>query len=131
MESNASIMNQQQIKRVLKECEFRLFDIPFDFSVMKKGDGFLLQLSGYIKDNETEELSWQKGGKHYISRHAIKDEIVNKAWKACFDFVIHEAREAFYFKGETIYHPHFLVDELANFVSKSKHAKRDGEEVLV
>ena len=97
---------------------------------MKKGDGFLLQLTGYIKDNETSEFSWQNGGKHYISSHAIKDEIVNKAWKACFDFVIHEAREAFYFKGETIYHPHFLVDELANFVNKSKHAKRDEEELI-
>lgn len=130
MESNMKEMTQRAIQSILENCKFKLFDIPFEFTIMEKGDGFLLQLKGYIKDNETGEYSWQKGGKHYLSSHAIKDEIVNKAWKACFDFVIHEAREAFYFKGETIYHPHFLVDELANFVRKSNHAKREKEEIL-
>jgi hypothetical protein len=60
-----------------------------------------------------------------LSSHCIKDEIVNKAWKACFDFIIHEAREAFYYKEQTIYHPHFLVDELAIFVSETEQAKRN------
>ena len=118
-------MKQHEIERVLEACEFKLFDIPFQFLVMSKGDGFLLQLEGYIKDNETHQYSWQKGGKHYLSSYCIKDEIVNKAWKACFDFIIHEAREAFCYKEQTIYHPHFLVDELAIFVSKSRHAKRN------
>lgn len=118
-------MNQLQIKQVLAQCDFKLFDIPFEFLVMPKGDGFLLQLSGYIKDNETGKYSWQKGGKHYLSSYCIKDEIVNKAWKACFDFIIHEAREAFHYKEQTIYHPHFLVDELATFVGKSEHARRE------
>jgi hypothetical protein len=118
-------MKQQEIERVLEECEFKLFDTPFQFLVMPKGDGFLLQLEGYIKDNETHQYSWQKGGKHYLSSYCIKDEIVNKAWKACFDFIIHEARESFYYKEQTIYHPHFLVDELATFVNKSEHAKRN------
>lgn len=118
-------MKQQDIEHILEKCEFKLFDIPFQFLVMPKGDGFLLQLKGYIKDNETQQYSWQKGGKHYLSSHCIKDEVVNKAWKACFDFIIHEAREAFYYKEQTIYHPHFLVDELATFVSKSEHAKRN------
>ncbi len=124
-------MNLSVIKSILQECEFNLFGMPYEFLVMKKGDGFLIQLQGFIKDNETQEFSWQKGGKHYVSSHAIKDEIVNKAWKACFDFVIHEAREAFFFKGETIYHPHFLVDELATFVKHSKHAKRDKPEEFI
>lgn len=118
-------MNQQQIEQILAKCDFKLFDIPFEFCVMPKGDGFLIQLSGYIKDNETGLYSWQKGGKHYLSSHCIKDEIVNKAWKACFDFVIHEAREAFYYKEQTIYHPHFMVDDLATFVAESEHARRE------
>ena len=119
-----NMMNLRSIQSILAECEFNLFGIPFEFLAMPKGDGFLLQLRGYIRDNETGELSWQKGGKHYISSHAVKDEIVNKAWKACFDFTIHEAREAFCYKSQTIYHPHFKVDELANFVASSSHAKR-------
>ncbi len=117
-------MNLVSLSKILTECEFKLFDIPFEFLIMRKGDGFLLQIKGYIKDNETGEYSWQKGGKHYLSSHAIRDEVVNKAWKACFDFIIHEAREAFHYKGQTIYHPHFLVDELATFVKDSSHAKR-------
>ncbi len=119
------MMNILEIKKILESCEFNLFDIPFKFRVMSKGDGFLIQLKGYIKDNETGMFSWQKGGKHYLSSHVVKDEVVNKAWKACFDFVIHEAREAFYYKKQTIYHPHFLVDELATFVANSEHAKRE------
>ncbi len=117
-------MKIEDIRTILEECSFHLFDIPFEFRVMPKGDGYLLQLKGYIRDNDTGEYSWQKGGKHYLSSFTIKDEIVNKAWKACFDFVIHEAREAFSYKQQTIYHPHFLVDELATFVANSDHAKR-------
>ncbi len=117
-------MNALEIKKVIDQCEFNLFDIPFSFRIMTKGDGFLLQLQGYIKDNESGEFSWQNGGKHYLSSFAVKDEIVNKAWKACFDFIIHEAREAFSYKKQTIYHPHFLVDELATFVAQSDHARR-------
>jgi hypothetical protein len=117
-------MDLATIKNILGECEFSLFEIPFKFSAMRKGDGYLVQLRGMIKDNETGKLAWQHGGKHYISSHAIKDEVVNKAWKACFDFVVHEAREAFYYKGQTIYHPHFKVDELARFVATSEHARR-------
>ncbi len=121
-------MDIKSIKNILADCNFTLFDIPFQFLVMKKGNGFLLQLQGYIKDNESDMFSWQKGGKHYISSYAIKDEIVNKAWKAFFDFVIHEAREAFYYKNQTIYHPHFKVDELVAFVKQSTHARRPTSE---
>ncbi len=117
-------MTLSEIRRILNECEFKLFDISFEFLAMPKGDGFLIQLEGYIRDNTTKSYSWQKGGKHYISSFAIRDEVVNKAWKACFDFVIHEAREAFFYKNQTIYHPHFLVDELAAFVKRSGHAER-------
>ncbi len=123
-------MNITTIENIIEQCKFELFDIPFKFRVMPKGDGFLLQLEGYIKDNETKEFSWQRGGKHYLSSHAIKDEIVNKAWKACFDFVIHEAREAFYYQQQTIYHPHFLVDDLATFVADSEHARRTASKPL-
>lgn len=118
-------MTISKIEKILSHCEFNLFSIPFEFLVLPKGDGFLIQLQGWIKDNESEFFSWQKGGKHYISSHALKEEIINKAWKACFDFVIHEAREAFFYKNITIYHPHFKVEDLVKFVSKSAPAKRE------
>lgn len=75
-------------------------------------------------DNETNMMSDQHGGKHYVSSHAIKDEVVNKAWAACQDFIIHEAREAFKYKGQAIYQPHWNVDELLVLTESSEPAKR-------
>ena len=92
--------------------------------IMKKGDGFLIQVRGFIKCNETNEMCWQKGGKRYVSSHAMHHEVVNHCIKACLDWAEHEVREAFKFKGSALYHPHQNVDELSKHVLGIKPVAR-------
>lgn len=117
-------MTEDQISDILMEIEFFPFDNAFAFVIMPKGDGFLLQVLAGVKDNKTGKASTQKGGKYYISSHAIKDEVVMTAWKACQDYVIHECREAFKYKGQAIFGPHHNVDELAIFTKHTPEVKR-------
>lgn len=112
------------IEEIIKNIKFTMFDTLFKYNVQEKGDGFLIQIRGYIYCNEERFKSWQHGGKYYISKHAIKDEIVAVCWKAAQDFVIHEARETFFYKNQTIYQSHYSVDELASFCSTASKAKR-------
>lgn len=114
----------ESILKKLDEVKFTCFQQKFRFVVQSKGEGFLLKLQCYMPCNESNEYSWQSGGKYYISPHAIDDEIIMTAWKACQDFIIHEAREAFFYKNQTIFQPHYSVDELAEFCATAKPVKR-------
>lgn len=60
----------------------------------------------------------QHGRKWYISRYAVRSEVVNTALKAVLTAEEHEAREAFLYKGEPIFQTHYDVDELVNFCRK-------------
>lgn len=113
-----------QIRTVLSWIDFKFYRHEFTWRVLKKGDGFLIQLCCKMIDNETGLISNQHGGKHYLSSFAIHDEIVNKAWYACQDFIIHEAREDFKYRGQPIYHPHWKVDALCGLTSETDQAKR-------
>ena len=112
------------IENILGKVEFHFFDQVFIFVVQPKGDGFLLQLRCHMKDNETGVRGWHHGGKYYISSHAIDDEIVLTAWKACQDFIMHEARETFFYHGQTIFHPHMSVNDLVGFCEGSVAVSR-------
>jgi hypothetical protein len=117
-------MTLQEINNILESVTFNFYQHKFWWRTFEKGDGFLIQLCCRMVDNETGNMSDQHGGKHYISSFAIKDEVVNKAWNACQDFIIHEAREAFKYKGQAIYQPHWNVDELLVLTESSEPAKR-------
>jgi hypothetical protein len=117
-------MTQNEIKEILKNIEFSLFEVLFDVDIMEKGDGFLLQLSAHIENNETGKKEQQKGAKYYISSHAIKDEVILTTWKACQDYIIHEAREQFKYKNQTIFQPHYSMDQLAEFCEGADLVKR-------
>lgn len=117
-------MTLQEIIEILADIKFEFYSHTFTWRVFEKGDGFLIQLCCHMLDNDTKLMSDQHGGKHYISSHAIKDEVVNKAWSACQDFIIHEAREAFKYKNQAIYHPHWCVSNLLTLVETTEDAKR-------
>lgn len=121
-------MNLEDVQKIISEVRFVLFGERFTFFVLPKGDGFLIQVGAWLPDNDPnsscEGESLQKGGKHYISSHACKEEVVNKCWYACQDFIIHEAREVFKYKGVAIYQPHWQVDKLLELCTKSDVARR-------
>lgn len=54
----------------------------------------------------------QRSRKWRLSEFMTKSEIVQTCLKAVLTVEEHEAREEFMFKGESIFGPHFDVDEL-------------------
>ena len=116
-----------EIKTIVHDIEFKLFDLSFGWRVFEKGDGFLIQLCANIPDCETGVLNTeQKGGKHYLSNHATRSEVYFKAWKACQDYVTHEMHESFYVNGVRLFDPHLDAEDLIDKISKTKRTSRDG-----
>lgn len=122
------MQTKESISKLLGECELMYNGTPLLPRVMSKGDGFLIQVRGHLpnnnKGNVIGQLELQSGGKYYISSYAIDDEVVSTVWKAFQDFVIHEARECFLFKGERIFSPHFPIQKLHALCRITNEVKR-------
>jgi hypothetical protein len=120
-------MNLQRIIEILNHVTFNPFKIKFEWRVLEKGDGFLIQLTSVIPDCEIDnELSEQRGGKHYISSHATDNEVYFKAFKACKDYLDHELHENFYVNDVRLFDPHIDIEDLMNKVQFAKRTSRNG-----
>ena len=101
----------------------------------KKGWYFNLDISGsrlYVQvciDTDCEiaydmiakkNIAW-KGGKHFLSSHMCRQEIVGTVFGAIRSAEEHEMKEWFRYKGASIYNPHLDPDALANLASKIKN----------
>lgn len=93
-------------------AQVRFHDWRFD--VLEKGDGFLVQAIFSAKDNFSTEptLKEQKCRKWYVSKHSSLGEVVRTLWKAVEAAVVHEAQEAFLYRGRPIFDPHRDPDKL-------------------
>lgn len=77
--------------------------------------------------NVTGKPSPWSGRKWFLSPHMTRSEVVQTLWKALTTALEHEAREAFTYRGETIFDPHLDVDGLVAF--RQEHAlseRQDG-----
>lgn len=110
-------MKYETIVDILEQVEFTCMGVEFRWAVMDKGDGFLIQIVPLGKGLE-------KGGKHYISRFAVADEVVFKAWKACQDYVLYECRGGFRYKGVDIFKSHIEIEKLVDFVNNVDIVRR-------
>ncbi len=116
------MQTKENIERLLRRVTFNFFGHSFNWRVMAKGDGFLIQVGTTMEDVLTKEQSFQKGGKHYISQHAVDSEVMLKAFKACKDFVNHEIHEAFRIDNVQVFDPHV---DLESFIDAMTYMKRD------
>jgi len=78
----------------------------WEFRVLTKGDGFLLQPKFYDKVH-----GFQSCRKWYLSSYMTKSEVIQTAFKAVLSAEEHEVREAFTYDNQTIFSPHFDVDD--------------------
>ncbi len=100
-------MTLDDLQGVVSEVEFR----DWEFRVLEKGDGFLLQVRFMALDSSgTDTWEMQSGRKWYISSHACMAEIVRTAWKAVEAAVLHEAQESFKYRGVILHDPHLDPD---------------------
>jgi hypothetical protein len=101
-----------QKAKTREEIEMILKCINYEdrvFTLVEKGDGFLLQLSYYERDIETHKTELQKSRKHYVSPFMAESEIVETAFLCASRSSEHVLREHFTYKGERVYSPHFDV----------------------
>lgn len=61
-------------------------------------------------------LSW-RGRKWHLSVHMTDGEIVQTAFKAVLTAMEHEAREQFFYKGWSIFDPHYDIEKLVELRS--------------
>lgn len=109
-----------EIRRIVCDIDF----LDREFVLLKKGDGYLLQIRYMEKCVDTGKLMEQHGRKWYISPHMTTSEIVQTALKACLTSMEHVTRENFYYKGERIFGPHHDVDTMV-MLAKENRLKQD------
>ena len=78
-----------------------------------------LQASYFEPDIITGEDSLQKTRKWMLSRHMVKSEVVQTAFKCVITSLEHRAREHFLYRNERIFGPHFDVEALYE-IAKAK-----------
>lgn len=97
----------------------------WNFIVGARGDEFFLQVKFFAPDiGDPTKLVEQSGRKWWISRYMTKSEVVQTAFLACLKAEEHECREQFHYREQTIFCPHFSVDELADFSQQTTRDKR-------
>jgi len=94
------------VQAIIANITFR----DYEWVVLEKGDGFLLQATFYAPDSETGAPALQKCRKWYVSSHATTNEVIRTAWKAILAAIEHEAAEDFLYKGVTVFNPHVDFD---------------------
>lgn len=111
-------MTFDEMKALVADIKFR----DWEFRVMEKGDGFLLQVRFMALDSTGDDPTphLQSCRKWYVSSHASKGEIIRTAWKAVEAAVLHEAQEDFLYRSKSIYNPHLDPDAVVEVKSMRK-----------
>lgn len=86
---------------------------PYQFFIHEDGQRAYLQAEYDEPDTHTGVLATQKTRKWRLSPHMTRSELVQTALKCALTSAEHRIREAFRYRGEQVYGPHFDVDALA------------------
>jgi hypothetical protein len=84
----------------------------YEFAAFGESGRMYLQAEFMAPDCKTGEPKIQYTRKWYLSREATDSEIVQTAFKCVLTSLEHEAREAFRYRGQAIFGPHFDVEKL-------------------
>lgn len=119
-----------QFKKTFEEVKEIIDQVSFKdrlFKVLKKGDGFLIQMQYIEADVRTGKMARQHTRKWYVSPWATESEIVQTALKCVLTSQEHIGREHFRYMGEKLYGPHMNVRDLIDMVTSNrlKEERRD------
>lgn len=111
-------MEKFELLKLVNSCRCNVLNHDIQFVLLPGGDnGWLLQAKAIV-DSELHG-----GGKYYISPHSTKDEVVKKCLLAAIQFVEHEVREGFTYKGLAIFNPHASLDSLCYTAPLTEYRK--------
>jgi hypothetical protein len=77
-----------------------------------------LQVRGVVEGREWFGRKW------YLSPHMVKGEIVQTAFAACLAWEEHECREAFKYKGQPVFSPHYNIEALVLLCEQGQFEER-------
>lgn len=90
----------------------------YTFEILERNGEMFLRACYTENDINTDEPEIQKTRKWHVSKHAIKSELIQTAFKCILTSAEHRVREHFKYRGELIYGPHFSADELYGLLKK-------------
>jgi len=99
--------DEERLQHILKDIEFN----DWEFILITK-PYFALRVVSTTEDNVTGMTVTWAGRKWLLSKHMTDGEVVQTAWLAVQTALIHEAREQFKYKGQSIFDPHYDIDQL-------------------
>lgn len=76
-------------------------------------------------ENPHNPASGWSGRKWRLSPHMTKGEIIQTAFMACMAWEEHECREAFKYKGQAVFSPHFNVEALVRLCEQGQFEERE------
>ena len=82
-----------------------------------------IQVGTERPDTYTGEIGIGKGGQAKVSEEATHDEVVKKIFGMCLDYVEHETREGFKWRGRRVFNPHVTIEALWSVARKSNYRK--------
>lgn len=112
------MMTRERMIAILGQVTYR----NWTYRVGQDGDRLFLQVCFVGACADSGEPANQQGRKWLLSPHMTKSELVATAFKAVLTAEEHEAREAFKYRGQAVFGPHFDVDHLADL---SRAGSRD------
>ena len=117
------MLTHDDILRVLQNIQFN--DWAFDLGLDSDRPYLKVRFTGPC--STTGRFQAWEGRTWCLSPDPTRSEIVQTAFKAVITALEHEAREAFRYKGEAIFGPHFDCDLLVELCKRS-HALDAREE---
>lgn len=116
----------EEVKAIIDECDMEWPDLPRrNFTLFRKGDGYLLQISYWEEDVETHTPMLQKSRKWYISTFATETEIVETCFKAARISMEHVLKEHFTYKGCRVYSPHIDINARIELCEDRRFDRRE------
>ncbi len=95
---------------ILSQCKYKHWE--FEVHEIGSSGETWLQLSWVGPDTDTDEYAELKSRKWKLSPFMTKSEVVQTAFKAVMTAEEHETREAFKYRGRSVFGPHLDVDTL-------------------
>jgi len=108
--------SEHDLRKMLESVEYP----GFEFGIRGDYGGIYLQIKCNATCNVTGSPMLWKSRKWRLSRHMTKSELVQTAFKAVLTAIEHEAREKFKYRNQSIFDPHYDVDQLHKLRSSSE-----------
>lgn len=120
------LLTLDKLNTILSEIDAEYQGTKFEIFTggSEEEGGLWVQVGTYRPDTYTSKMALGKGGKAFVSKYAVHDEIVKKVFGLCLAYVEHETREGFKWRGKRVFGPHITIEALASVANKTNYRNK-------